>query len=1190
MEKINFPDVLYENHLKEIEGIKFTRREIEIIAFMLSGRSRKKIAAFLSISPKTVENHTRNIMHKFACNSKEHIVDLIEKSGKLLSFKQYYLHWLIHSEFKEILERLALLKEELICTIVYWPLENDCYFLLPHLKAHLKLAGVKVNNEPRQNQQPLSALLSESTKGTYKLYLLPKYISEEISRHSNNNYIGYHNNSNSKLFILPAQVNSEKFSTELMGYDCIDLTQTKNYYFLMYEICKKLFLNHPIEEIFRDSQHKMAVLLNASSVEEKPLHTHNKNRPPKTNPRRSITQHWLINKSYYAFLILLCLGFSSMLVDYFRGRFTKLDPHTHLKDVKKQWIVRADLAIPTDPIFLDRIELITQMTNKLKKCPETIQTIALQGIGGSGKTTLARQYARLQKSPITWEMNAETRESLMLSFESFAQALAKTEGEKRELKGIRETQNSTEKEEKIIQWVRHRLSLSPNWLILYDNVINFKNIQHYFPNDHNAWGIGKVIITTRNRKMPNNVNDVLTIKELSDNEKLNLFTKILMAFSDHTPLTPAQMEEAKKFLTRIPSFPLDVKLAAHYLQRTNVPFSKYLSYLKEYDTDFETLQKEILIEQGDYHRTRYSIIALSLKEILESHKDFIGLLLLVSLLNSQDIPRDLLCTYKKDILVDKFIHHLQSYSIISEISPFQKKGFLSIHPCIQEYSLIYLQTAYDKDKRKRLLKPLADALGLYASESIRQQDFFKVNNLASHCRSFLDHSNFLTDETRSMISGELGIIYLHLSDFNAAHRILEEALCYLKKQRHDKGNYACMARLSLYLADVYREIGNYDRARILLQDSVQIFRKHFPKDYRLVAMSLTHLGAVYRHIGDLTKSKDLLEEGIDIYEKHSIDDQTDIAWALVHLGNTYREIGDLSKATHLLEKSLRIYVRGFSKNHPTTAWNLSQLGNMYRESGKYEKAKTLLEESLGIYEKDFPHSHDRIAWVLTHLGDIYTYVGDYPKTLITLEKALSIHEKYFSQNHVGVARTLMCLGNAYRESGNYQKAKDILEKSFKVHLRHFSEKHLRLAPVYMNLGLAFRELGHYGEAKSFLNKSLVIYKKNKGNHPVEARRVLRNLGQVHLLEGDLNVAEKLMQQALNVVQKKEHPDLASTFESLADLYLQKSKHAKESQQKSYKKQAIDYLTQTLKITETYLPKNNFHATRIQKKLIKASRD
>src|ERR1700726_440719 len=76
------PQEIYTPYLEVIGGVPLTRREVDIIACILSGRAVKKIASFLLISPKTVENHIRNIMQKLGCRTQGGIIDFIEKSNK----------------------------------------------------------------------------------------------------------------------------------------------------------------------------------------------------------------------------------------------------------------------------------------------------------------------------------------------------------------------------------------------------------------------------------------------------------------------------------------------------------------------------------------------------------------------------------------------------------------------------------------------------------------------------------------------------------------------------------------------------------------------------------------------------------------------------------------------------------------------------------------------------------------------------------------------------------------------------------------------------------------------------------------------------------------------------------------------------------------------------------------------------
>jgi DNA-binding CsgD family transcriptional regulator len=79
-------------HLKNINEVNFTKREIDILSAMVSGRGIKNISSLLSISTRTVEAHMYNIMRKLECNSREGIIDFIEKSNYYSEIKKHYLN------------------------------------------------------------------------------------------------------------------------------------------------------------------------------------------------------------------------------------------------------------------------------------------------------------------------------------------------------------------------------------------------------------------------------------------------------------------------------------------------------------------------------------------------------------------------------------------------------------------------------------------------------------------------------------------------------------------------------------------------------------------------------------------------------------------------------------------------------------------------------------------------------------------------------------------------------------------------------------------------------------------------------------------------------------------------------------------------------------------------------------------
>ena len=243
--------------------------------------------------------------------------------------------------------------------------------------------------------------------------------------------------------------------------------------------------------------------------------------------------------------------------------------------------------------------------------------------------------------------------------------------------------------------------------MIYDNVDKFTDILNYFPKDPSKWGQGRIILTTRDGNIENNkyINNVISIGELKEEEKLNLFIKI-MNQGKTFDLSKVQKKEIENFLLEIPAFPLDVSVAAYYLKATHIPYKNYLENTYKNKKDFLNVQEKILQGAGNYTKTRYGIITLTLKQLIAAHEDFKDLLLYISLLDSQNISRDFLVKYKGDAIVDSFIYHLNLYSLLNyePTKSLDLNPSFSIHRSIQNIIFTYLSNTLPfNEKRKWFL-------------------------------------------------------------------------------------------------------------------------------------------------------------------------------------------------------------------------------------------------------------------------------------------------------------------------------------------------------------------------------------------------------------------------------------------------------------------------------------------------------
>lgn len=1003
--KTSLLDEIYSQHLQAINGIKLTRREIDIIAFFVCGRSAKKIAGFFSISPKTVENHVHNIMVKLGCNSREGIIDFIEKSDKLPFLRKYYAAALAQTIFEKFLDEISklTLSQKVSCVLLS-DSEQECDGCLAQcLENSLKRVGITVSSEAVGASQTVQ----DFCKNKCGIYVKTTLSEDEKEKETRFYFVSQEKGS---LVELP-QKGGEACS--------LDIAVQKNYYLFVFDVFKLLFPQfdfHPIVEEFLKQYEGAEAQLSLTEREEDPRLRKEDQRLP----------HFLTRRNWYlggGFIIFSCVTMA--LLGFFLNRID------HSRDQGVNKVARSDLDVPIDSVRLNRPELLGQIEENFRGQKKGIQTVALVGIGGAGKTTLARQYAFAQKTPVFWEINAETKEDLQASFENLAQALARFSNEDQKiLRGLFKVRIPLERETKIIQFVKERLRAQNNWFLIFDNVQQFNDIQNHFPKDPDIWGQGRVILTTRDRNIENNayVSSAIVVGELNPEQKLALFQKIM---SNGASLSPAikYHEETKQFLEEISPFPLDVSVAAYYIKATNVPYKNYLENMEKYSADFSHVQEKILQEAGAYTKTRYGIIMLSLKQLIDTDPDFQDLLLFISLLDSHKIPRQLLAKFKGNIVVDNFIYHLKKYSLLTNDAATSYPGepVFSIHQSTRAIILAYLIKKLNLIKHKNLLEPQVQSLENYMKETVEKEDFSTMKSLYRHAEQFLNHEEFLNEESANSLRGELGCIYYYLRYSTKAKELLTESLLSLKRCCGDQHHK--IAHFLVYLGNAHRSLGDYDEAKKLFEQSMQIYTKYAPNDVGMARAS-GYLGAVYHTFGDFEEAKTYLERAQSIYKKHP-QNRVGVAWSLAHLASVYGTLGEYEEAIRLFMQSMETY-KAQAKNYVGAAWAEGDLGAMYVKIGNFEKARHYLEESLAICRKHFSEDHAYMAEIFAHFAVLYLKEGNYKKAKEFFQKARGPVEETYGVDHIETGYILKGLGEVETFEGDFDKSGDHLNRALLI--------------------------------------------------------------------------------------------------------------------------------------------------------------
>jgi DNA-binding CsgD family transcriptional regulator/ribosomal 30S subunit maturation factor RimM len=221
---------LFDQHLKLINDINFTYREIDVIACILHQRGEKKIASLLSISPRTVGAHIHNIILKLGYSSREYIIDFIEKSGKVQFIRQYYFLLLIENLFKTNLVKIGKIvnRQGINCHVNYKESYLEKKSILNQIKRHLELANISLNFPATANQEvtPNFCILSPDN---------------------------YQDNHRPIILIIDKQ----NISIESQDYEYLDFSKEDEYYLAMFSLLqiiipKSSLLEETIEHFIKE--------------------------------------------------------------------------------------------------------------------------------------------------------------------------------------------------------------------------------------------------------------------------------------------------------------------------------------------------------------------------------------------------------------------------------------------------------------------------------------------------------------------------------------------------------------------------------------------------------------------------------------------------------------------------------------------------------------------------------------------------------------------------------------------------------------------------------------------------------------------------------------------------------------------------------------------------------------------------
>ncbi|XP_008207240.1 uncharacterized protein LOC103316246 [Nasonia vitripennis] len=829
--------------------------------------------------------------------------------------------------------------------------------------------------------------------------------------------------------------------------------------------------------------------------------------------------------------------------------------------------------------FLGRTEFLKNlhelMCSKNAK-DEKSQFVCVSGLGGVGKSELARkyvsEYSQDYDNKIVW-INAESYETLADSFRRLACDQLKIS-----------TLNADNKEKKLNSTVEdvYAFFSDKKCLFIFDNAEKYKSqdefdngIEVFLPSLPDARNRLHVLITSRNQKWPKNIK-VLSLDVFSENEATNFVKKSLSLKGNE------ECEEVKKLVNELQLFPLALQQAVAYIglqdeKLKNVgsdfKISNYLKKLKQKTKEYLQFTEG---NDNDYSKTTYSTWNVTIEAIRQKEHGIKACEILEIL--SYFAPADIYVSTIKSLVKDETtlasaIDLLKQYSIVNE-----ENAKLSMHRLVLKVMRLHLE------ERNKEQKVLYKALNLFSTRTLNSENIEHAisvwNNTSKYC-DLLDHfsalsndiSTFLMDNwryeeaelfgvkaskrldalTSKTHATKLNLIATKKNTASALHRRAKLTLAI----KYYEEVYSLQKRMlgprdldtlesKNQTAIIFTEMCQYDRALQLYEDIIAINSKSLGNVHPITLRTQLSKAKLLSHQGKYKKALALLKEILAINEMVLGEKHPECLNIKSRISDVLSHLSQLDEARAIEEELEQ------AKKQPRCAKNnLDQIlvradrGTTLLQQGRYTEALSLLEEAYTSHTKIFGEDHPGSLNIRRNLGEALRYLGKLDEALKIFQQ---VHKKQMKiSDSTDIMQTKESIGHVHLERQNYTEALQFQQEALKMCEKIYGKEHPKYFLISNYIALVFLLRGDYDTALKYGKEILEGQKKIFGDDHLDILSTKHTIATALHNKGELDEAIKIYKEIANLEKDSAHPDSLAMKEKIVDI-LCKQKKLKEALQ------------------------------------------
>ncbi len=343
---------------------------------------------------------------------------------------------------------------------------------------------------------------------------------------------------------------------------------------------------------------------------------------------------------------------------------------------------------------------------------------------------------------------------------------------------------------------------------------------------------------------------------------------------------------------------------------------------------------------------------------------------------------------------------------------------------------------------------------------------------------------------------------------------------------------------------------DYRGAEELVRRALAIDEKCFGPDHPKVAIRLNNLAQLLQATNRLAEAEPLMRRALAIGEESFGPGHPNVAIRLNNLAQLLQATNRLAEAEPLMRRALAIDEASFGPGHPEVARDLNNLAQLLKATNRLAEAEPLMRRALAIGEKSFGPGHPQVASALNNLALLLKATNRLAEAEPLMRRALAIDEASFGPGHPNVATSLNNLAQLLQATNRLAEAEPLMRRVIAIFEESFGPSHPNVAASLNNLAALLQATNRLAEAEPLMRRALAIDEESFGPGHPEVATDLNNLAALLQATNRLAEAEPLMRRALAIFAESlgaEHPSTRTVRGNLEALRAEFAQGAVESE-------------------------------------------